>query len=165
MNEYDLSVLVADHMGKPSKERTDPGHRLRGSSEKPAATDELICMDGRRGQDTRTMTHEKTRWNKYQPALLTTCTESDDEEKCWITAKDEKPESTDQIARQIQASGFRGVLREDLVNALGATVGDNAARAVSRAIKALREEHTVKSKTEGKRVRFWSSEYAPDGAQ
>jgi len=164
MNQYDLSVVALDHMGKPSKERTDPGHRIRGGSEKPASTDELICMDGERGQDTRTITHEKTRWNRYQAPLLTTCTESDDEEACWITAKEEKPEAADLIARQIQSSGRQGVLREDLVRALAATAGKSAGRNVSRALRTLKKEHTIRSKSEGRRVRFWISEAAPDGA-
>jgi hypothetical protein len=165
MSRYDLSVCLLDHLGKPSRDRTDAGHRLRGASDKPAVSDGLVCLDGERGQDTRTLTHEKTRWNKYQPPLLTTCTESDDEETCWITAKEEKPEAADQVARMIHAAARTGVLREELVKALSATAGKNAPRSVSRAIKTLRTEQAVKSKTEGKRVRYWTADSAPAGAE
>lgn len=164
MARHQCSILALDHMGKPSKERTDPGHRQRGSSEKPGNADEIWSLEGGRDTDRRTLSHQKTRWDELCPNLSLQWCKSEDGLSGWIECGDERLGCEDAILAALQETHQNGMLHGEMVS----VIEDRgfAARHARRTIGKLHGQGTLRRKSDGgKRVRYWLKDYAPLGSE
>lgn len=164
MARHRCSFLALDHMGKPSKERTDPGHRQRGSSEKPGNADELWALEGGRDTDRRTLSHQKTRWDDLSPSLSLRWCKSDDGRSAWIECGDERIGCEEAVRASLEIAAENGMRHGEIVAAMEAR--GFAVRHGRRTIGKLHGQGTLRRKSDGGRtVRYWLKEYAPAGSE
>jgi len=167
MIRHDLAVVMLDHMRKPAsnpKHDSDPGHRVRGASDKPGFVDELIVLEGDRAGRTRTLRHEKGRSDHLQPALSLTWTVSDDETAAVVTATEEQRGSEAVILSALSEAGPDGLLRADILARL-AQAGFTD-RMATKALGKLHGQGTIKKAPAGDRtVRYWPARLAPIDAK
>jgi len=163
-NVYGCAIVILDHMGKPSKERKDAGHRVRGASEKAGFVDELWTLEGQRDTPDRVFSHHKSRYDELQPSMALRWAVSDDKTSASISCTQEKSSAESGIIRTLEIVSDAGKLQSDLVPDLEAqgVVGRTARHFLNR----LHAQGIVKRRKAGqKTVRYWLSRYAPDGAE
>ena len=166
MRDHNLGVIMLDHMGKPSKDgNQDPGHRVRGASDKPGFVDELWALAGERDQTTRTLTHEKTRWDDLQAPVQTSWHKSEDGTAAWIEAKELRRGCEDAIREVLEGAGAEGRCHGEIVELVKVRGGYDA-KHVRRTLGKMHGQGSVRRKSDGgRRVRYWVSEHAPIGAE
>lgn len=165
MDEYGVTVVAIDHMGKPSREKPDAGQRVRGTSDKPGTLDELICIEGERDQPTRTMRHEKTRWDDLQLPRTIRWVKSDDGESGWIESVEERVDAEAVVFRIVQAGGADGIERPEIVKLLESRGQKWADRYATRTLGKLHAKGSVKRIQDGRYARYWVSSEAPQRAE
>lgn len=163
-NSAGIAFVLLDHVRKPANGKgmndSDIGQRIRGASDKPGSVDEMWCITGDRHSNKREMSHERTRWDEYQPTLQTSWSTSDDKQKAWIEAIPQKQGCEELIRSRVDAATTEGALRKDVqdyIKAAGFTV-----RAFELALASLYMKGViVKANDTGKLVRLWNQTYAP----
>jgi hypothetical protein len=157
--KHRCSAILVDHMGKPSKDRKDPGHRIRGASEKPSFADTVWTVGGDRDVAERRITHEKARYDEKSSPMVTKWEQSEDKSSATLTAQDEKPTAERTALRMLAVTGAGGCLQADIVEqAREEGVDDRSTRKV---LERLFAQGRVKREKESyKTVRYWLSDEA-----
>jgi RecA-family ATPase len=161
MRDHNLGVVMLDHMGKPSKDgNQDPGHRVRGASDKPGFVDELWTLAGERDQSTRTLTHEKTRWDDLQAPVQTSWHKSEDGTAAWIEAKELRRGCEEAIREALAAAGTEGRCHGEIVDLVKVRAGFDA-KHVRRTLGKMHGQGSLQKATEGRKVRYWLKDTLP----
>lgn len=166
-NSQGIAFIILDHVRKPANGKgsndTDVGQRIRGASDKPGSVDELWCITGDRHTNKRTMTHERTRWDEYQPALQLSWRTSDDKSEAWLEAQPEKQGCEELILSHVTRTNGDGALRLDVQQSVLAAGFQQ--RAFEKALTSLHVKgQIVKAQEAGRRIRIWARIYAPESA-
>lgn len=141
------------HLGKPSKERTDAIHRLRGASDYVNASDALLTLEGDRDSDQRTLTPQQRR-TSVLPAMLIRWLEAENEQSAKLVCTgSEASNSVDIVSRALAVAHPHGCLRQELISLLDNEGYENPQKAASRAIARLVAEGRAFTQKEGREIR------------
>jgi hypothetical protein len=163
--DYQVGMTFSHHMGKPSKDGySDPRHRVRGASDIPAWFQVVWTLDYHK--PSRTLSHQKTRWDELPPPLTVRFIKSEDEKELLLTASEILPKADKLCWDFLEDNAEAGCLRQHLVNALlqEGESKNNSSKVVSRLLKKWGEEGKVVKRQEGKQARYWLSRFGPLGA-
>lgn len=156
-DEYGCGFCVLHHLAKPSKDRSELYHRLRGASDLPNMVDAFWGLEGERKTPNRTLTSEKCRW---RPDLAKPLALHYDQDEAAGTAHLEAVEVRDSAERSfmgaLSACGASGVLRATLLD-LAAQDGISSKQA-SRILARLHDTNRVRKSAEGKAMRYYLAE-------
>lgn len=158
--EYGCAVIVLHHLAKPSKERSDVAHRIRGASDLRAVADHVWALEGDRGTPTRKLSQDKNRWaSELQPALSLCWNVSDDGKSATLTAEAESMQTESILRRALDSAGHGGRLRSSLVQACEAA--GLTEKSTQKYLGKLHGQGTIRRLREGREVRYWNAVDAP----
>jgi hypothetical protein len=156
--EFGCGIIFHHHLAKPSKERPEIEHRLRGASDIRALVDEFWGLEGDQQADTRTLRHLKCRWSAPQPAFSLQWEESDDGSATLVG--EAQAQSAETVIRSALASG--GLRRKELLTICrGAGLTE---RTVRWLLGKLWHSRVLARRREGKETIYWLTEQAPEDA-
>ena len=162
-NSQGIAFVILDHVRKPSNGKPgtdgDMGQRIRGASDKPGSVDEVWCIAGDRHTNKRTMTHERTRWDEYQPALQLSWKTSDDKGQAWLEAQPEKQGCEELILSRVAKTNGDGMKRKDLIDTIEAE--GFPVRTIERSLTTLYLKGQLVKLKEGNGLRLWTRLHAP----
>lgn len=152
--------IVLAHLAKPSKDRPDAVHRIRGAGDIVNGSDALLTLEGDRDTERRTLTPQQRRTSTLAP-LSIAWRESEDEQSAELMSLGTESGSAEAaIRRAIAVVGQAGILRQDLIGLLESQGFEGAAKATTRALGKLVGMGVVRSEKEGRAVRLWIEEQA-----
>ena len=153
--------LVLTHLAKPSKDRPDAVHRIRGASDIVNSSDALLTLEGDRQTDRRTLTPQQRRTATLAP-LEITWRESDDEQSAQLICLGSEHGTGERaVERSLRLAERSGLLRPDLEAIVEREGYQDPKRAASRILGKLAATGTTKTRREGRFARIWLAEYAP----
>ncbi len=162
------AVLILAHNRKPPSQAVkseDLQHRLRGSSDIPAAVGCVAVLERAGTTDARTLTVTKLRWaNEPTPMGLLIADTADGGVR--IVATTGAADLDSLILDTLADAGPSGCLRVSILNELEERGVSRATadRNITRSLGKLTAKGRVAKLTEGRSVRYWSRDYAPKTA-
>ena len=149
------------HLAKPSKDRPDAVHRIRGASDIVNSSDSLLTLEGDRQTDRRTLTPQQRRTCTLAPLSIRWAESEDEESAELITEGSEGKSVEDGVKRSLRLAESAGVLRGTLEEIAQQHGYSDPRKAITRCIGKLTATGTVKTSAEGKLVRVWLAEFFP----
>lgn len=161
--DYGCAVLIIHHMRKPSGS-DDAGslqHRIRNSSDIPAAVGSVLVLD--RNGDTRTLWQTKCRWQPEQTPVGVAIEDVDHGVRVSVTGAAADAEVT--ILNALTDAGRDGMLRTELRSLLEDAGVRDTDKAATRILGKLKAKHRVFGLGSGKQgTRYWIRDHAPKEA-
>jgi len=145
------------HTGKAKPENGDIGHR--GASDLRNFVDHQWAMRFDRKSDKRQLYSEKDRWDQKDPKPIDVqFIDTDDGDGFRIQASEAVAAGKDSVLLALDAAGKDGMLRAELLVALG---GKNEARTLSRTLKDLHGSMEIRKDGNRRGMRYWLAVFAP----
>jgi AAA domain-containing protein len=157
-----LGWVALTHLAKPSKDRPDAVHRIRGASDIVNSSDALITLEGDRATDRRTLTPQQRRTTTLAP-LGIRWQESEDEQLAQLLSLGTDSKSGEEaVKRSLRLAESSGVLRADLKAIVAQQGYEDAEKAIQRILGKLVGSGTIRTRKDGRNVRVWLPEFFPD---
>ncbi len=156
-------LVILHHLAKPSKDRPGLSHRLRGASDIRAMVDQAWALEGDPSGRTRSLTHNKCRWDMTQPSLDLSYQE--DNGRAWLAAEQTRNVVRETILSALELARDEGLPRMALVQRLRAQgyTRQAADNQLKREFGRLRAEGLAYSdERKGKAgATYWLAEFSP----
>lgn len=152
--------IILTHLAKPSKDRPDPVHRIRGASDIVNSSDALLTLEGDRQTERRTLTPQQRRTATLAPMEICWRESEDEQSAQLLCLGGETRSGEDAVKRSLRLAETAGVLRADLEAIVEHSGYSDPRKASTRILGKLIHTGQAVSRREGKQARYWLAEYA-----
>lgn len=155
VNVHRTAFVGLHHYSKPSKDRPEAQHRVRGATDILAMADLVWTLEGDRSSTTRQLSQIKNRWGV--PAKTLTTEYREDGDTATVTAQETSANAENIVLACLEDMGPTGALRADVVGALCAEgyTRVSASRVATSALGKLHGQGTVTREMQGRFARYW----------
>lgn len=157
----DVGWIVLAHLAKPSKDRPDAVHRVRGAGEFVNSSDALLTLEGDRDTERRTLTPQQRRTSILAPMSIAWREDETQDTAALVCLGSETQTAEDSVLRALRLAETAGVARQDLRDRLESEGYQDAPKALSRALGKLVGQGTVETVKKGRFVQAYLREYSP----